>query len=91
MQSFPKAAISQLVMYAAIFGVIGLMFGSISWGIVIGLSVWAFFQLKQLARLQAWLHNHDQPVPESDQVWGELFDDLHRLQKRHHKRKSNQG
>jgi two-component system phosphate regulon sensor histidine kinase PhoR len=87
MQSFPKAAISQLVMYAAIFGVIGLMFGSISWGIVIGLSVWAFFQLKQLARLQAWLHNHDQPVPESDQVWGELFDDLHRLQKRHHKRR----
>ncbi|RVU31793.1 phosphate regulon sensor histidine kinase PhoR [Neptunomonas marina] len=83
MQKSPRAGVSGLFAVIALPAFIGLLLGSLSWGLVAGLSLWAYLQLRQTRRLQKWLLSTDLLPPESHGQWGDIFDDLARLQKRH--------
>jgi len=63
----------------------GLAFGHPFWGLMAGLAVYFFWTLGQIRKLHRWLMNpgaSDEP-PESIGLWGDLFDNLHRLHQGH--------
>lgn len=82
MQRSPHTALSSLVVILLIAGAIGLLAGYVSWALVVGLLFWAVREIRQLKRLQQWLHHSEHEVPEAEGYWGDIFDDLSRLQKR---------
>ena len=89
MQRVPQAAVGSLFLFVAVSATVGLFIGSVSWGMVAGLGLWIFLQLRQIGRLQTWLHKYDSEVPEAEGIWGDIFDDLARIKKRHHKQRSD--
>lgn len=87
MQKSPHAAVSSLLIITVITATLGLTVDSISWGLVVGLLIWATIQIRHMEKLQRWLHDPSEPSPpESTGHWGDIFDDLARLQKRHKRR-----
>lgn len=82
MQRSPHTALSSLVVILLIAGALGLLTGYVSWALVIGLLFWTVREIRQLQRLQQWLHHPEHEVPEAEGYWGDIFDDLSRLQKR---------
>lgn len=87
MQKSRHAAISSLLIITVVTATLGLTVGSMSWGLVIGLLIWATIQIRQIEKLQSWLHDSSEPSPpEATGHWGDIFDDLARLQKRYKKR-----
>jgi len=89
MQRVPQAALGGLFLFAAVSATLGLLAGSVSWGLVAGLGLWIFLQLRQIGRLQQWLHKNDTAIPEAEGVWGDIFDDLARIKKRHNKQRGD--
>ena len=65
MQRVPQAAVGSLFLFVAVSATVGLFIGSVSWGMVAGLGLWIFLQLRQIGRLQTWLHKYDSEVPEA--------------------------
>ncbi|UZE95684.1 phosphate regulon sensor histidine kinase PhoR [Alkalimarinus alittae] len=64
---------------------IGLLVGSLSWTLVIGLAAYLTWTLTQAIKLHQWLYspNTKSTPPESHGLWGDLFDGIHTLQKDH--------
>ena len=62
---------------------LGLLTGQYAWALVVGLSAYLYWNLRQLLRLHQWLKsaNADELPPESSGVWGEVFDQIYHLQK----------
>ncbi len=89
MQKSPHAAVQGLLIYALTSAMLGLIFGQMSWGLVVGLSIWSVQQIRLTAKLKTWLQSPDTLPPEAPGHWGEIFDDLARLQK-HHQHKTTQ-
>ena len=83
MQKSPHASFADLLIYAIVSATIGLIAGHLSWGLVIGLSIWCILQLRQIEKLKNWLQHPDEALPEAQGQWGDIFDDLARVQKRH--------
>ncbi|WP_415889696.1 phosphate regulon sensor histidine kinase PhoR [Neptuniibacter sp. SY11_33] len=66
---------------------LGLLIGYPSWALALSLFVWAFFQARQFNRLMQWFQSEvKQEPPECTGHWGELFDELSRLQRGRQKR-----
>ena len=63
---------------------LGLITGEYAWALVIGLSGYLAWTLRQLLRLQRWLRRSDpdEPPPDSAGIWGDVFDNLYQLQRR---------
>ena len=63
---------------------LGLISGEYAWALVLGLSGYLIWTLRQLLRLQRWLHRSDpdEPPPDSAGIWGDVFDNLYQLQRR---------
>ncbi|MCC6074912.1 phosphate regulon sensor histidine kinase PhoR [Pseudomonas sp. GCM10022188] len=63
---------------------LGLLTGQYAWALVVGLSAYLYWNLRQLLRLHQWLKSADadELPPESSGVWGEVFDQIYHLQKR---------
>jgi two-component system phosphate regulon sensor histidine kinase PhoR len=81
-----RGAIRHTLFAMAAAGFIGWAMGSTAWGIAlfsIGYLIWHF---RQLHRLQDWLISPeaDDP-PDSHGIWGQVFDDVYRLQRRQKK------
>ena len=83
MQKSPHAAVQSLLIYALISATLGMLFGHMSWGLVIGLSIWSIQQIRLTVKLKTWLQSSDKQPPEAQGHWGDIFDDLARMQKRH--------
>ncbi|HSX86817.1 MAG TPA: phosphate regulon sensor histidine kinase PhoR [Pseudomonas sp.] len=66
---------------------LGLATGQYAWMLVIGLSGYLAWHLKQLLRLHEWLRNRqtNEPPPDSHGLWGEVFDSIYHLQRRDQK------
>lgn len=63
--------------------IIGWMLGQPGWALVVGLSIYLVHTLRQIQRLQRWLHTRPgDPPPEARGLWGSIFDDIYRLQRR---------
>lgn len=83
MHKSPHAAAQSLLIYISIPATLGLILGHMGWGLVIGLSIWCIQQIRLTAKLKTWLQHPDTPPPEAQGHWGDIFDDLARMQKRH--------
>jgi len=84
-----RTAVRHSVMALAIAGFVGWLFGSIPWGIAIFAVGYLFWHFRQLHRLQDWLTSPDaEDPPTSHGIWGQVFDDVYRLQRRQKKSKS---
>ena len=86
MQKSPNAPISSLLLLCSITSILGLLFGYLGWGVALGLAIWAFLQIRQIRLLQQWLIKPESTPPESTGFWGDIFDELARIQKRHRNR-----
>ena len=63
---------------------LGSLVGSVAWGMVLTLLGLLGWNYRQLDRLSSWLsRNTDIEVPEGSGLWGKVFDDIYREQKRH--------
>ncbi|WP_020679623.1 phosphate regulon sensor histidine kinase PhoR [Marinobacterium rhizophilum] len=66
---------------------VGLLFGVPAWGAAAGLLGWGAYQIRQFQKLETWLRNNDGTAPpEANGHWGELLDELARMQKADRKR-----
>lgn len=69
---------------------LGMLFGRESWGLIAGMGVWAFIQIRHYKRAMHWLqHERHREPPEARGAWGELFDELARQQKRSRNREAS--
>lgn len=79
--------IQRILFSLLVLSAIGLMIGSLSWTLVIGLASYLVWTLAQAIKLHQWLYapaNQNSP-PESHGLWGDLFDGINRLQKNNNK------
>ena len=83
-----RSAVRRTVLGFVFAGLFGLMFDLVAWSLAItgmGYLVWHYIQLN---KLQAWLSTSDTSEPPySYGLWGALFDDVYRLQRRQKKSK----
>ncbi|MFO7705458.1 MAG: phosphate regulon sensor histidine kinase PhoR [Halopseudomonas sp.] len=66
--------------------VAGLIIGQLAWALVVGLSVYLAWNLRQMLRFHHWLTTQpNEPPPETSGVWGSIFDSIHHLQRRNNR------
>lgn len=84
MQRNRHSMLTSLLLVGGISLVIGLISGYPGWVISFALFCWALFQIRQFNKLVHWFHSRDEQAepPETTGHWGELFDELARLQRR---------
>ncbi|WP_373184579.1 phosphate regulon sensor histidine kinase PhoR [Halopseudomonas sp.] len=69
----------------------GLLVGQLAWALVGGLSLYLAWHLRQMARLQQWLSNHqNDPPPDTRGVWGDIFDSIYHIQRRDSRMRAKQ-
>jgi len=80
-QGYIQRVISALV----ILIIAGLITGSVSVVLILGLGTYVAWTLVQAVKLHRWLYStdHQKTPPESHGLWGDLFDGIHQLQERH--------
>lgn len=64
---------------------VGLITDQYAWALVVGLTLYLAWHLKQLLRLHNWLRTrktNDEAPPEGHGLWGEVFDSIYHLQRR---------
>lgn len=81
-----RNAVQRTIIGFMIAALIGLMFDTVAWSLAItgiGYLIWHYIQLN---KLQTWLQTSDvNDPPYSYGLWGALFDDVYRLQRRQKK------
>ena len=83
-QDWQGALVRRLLLLLGGCLLLGLITGEYAWVLVIGLSGYLVWTLRQLLRLQRWLHraDPDEPPPDSAGIWGDVFDNLYQMQRR---------
>ncbi|MCQ4302504.1 PAS domain-containing sensor histidine kinase [Stutzerimonas frequens] len=83
-QDWQGALVRRLLLLLGGCLLLGLITGEYAWALVIGLSGYLVWTLRQLLRLQRWLRRSDpdEPPPDSAGIWGDVFDNLYQLQRR---------
>lgn len=77
----PSSEIRQIIIILAISLVIGLITGALAWTLVISLSGYIIWNLRQLFRLYDWLKKEKlSDPPSSHGLWGTTFDQIYQLQ-----------
>ncbi|MBL4826518.1 MAG: phosphate regulon sensor histidine kinase PhoR [Spongiibacteraceae bacterium] len=78
-----KIECRNLVILLSFTGLVGGLFGFLSWGLFAGCVCYIAWVLFQLHRIQCWLDKRslDEP-PESRGLWGDVLDGIYRLQRR---------
>ncbi len=68
--------------------VVGLVTGHVAWALVVGLTCYLAWTLRQMMRMHHWLltRPNDAP-PEARGVWGEVFDTIYHMQRREKRRR----
>ena len=86
-QDWHGSLIRRLLLLLGVCLLLGLITGHYAWMLVIGLSIYLAWHLKQLLRLHKWLRTRqaNEPPPDSQGLWGEVFDNIYHLQRRDQK------
>ena len=86
-QDWHGSLIRRLLLLLGVCLLLGLITGHYAWMLVIGLSAYLAWHLKQLLRLHKWLRTRqaNEPPPDSQGLWGEVFDNIYHLQRRDQK------
>lgn len=76
--------LKRLILVLAVGALLGWIFGSVAWGLVLSLALLLSTNLWQLRKLNQWLHQGtDREVPEAKGVWGDSYDEIHHMIRRH--------
>lgn len=76
------AEFRRIVLIVIIALAIGLPLDCTGLTLFVGSLVYIYLSYKQMARLQHWLEHTDLAPPESDGLWGSVFDNIYQLQRR---------
>lgn len=77
-----SAEIRRLFFFLVITIILGLAVGYLSWTLVAGAILYICWMLVQIHKLDTWLlSRRRQPPPDASGIWGDIFDNIHRLQK----------
>lgn len=76
------AEFRRIVLIVIIALAIGLPLDCPGLTLFVGSLVYIYLSYKQMARLQHWLEHTDLAPPESDGLWGSVFDNIYQLQRR---------
>lgn len=90
MQKAQNAMLFSMALSLLAGALTGLLFGFAGWGAAVALCGWGLLQIRHFNRLSEWVQRRDdsQP-PEAPGHWGELFDELARIQRRSGKREQD--
>ena len=78
-----RKGLLQLTLTLIIASIVGFESGYMGYSLAAAFAVYCIWLLSQLRRLQLWLHNPERlSPPASYGIWGEVFDEIHRLQRR---------
>jgi two-component system, OmpR family, phosphate regulon sensor histidine kinase PhoR len=77
------AELRRLAIILVICLVLGLFTGKLAWALLFGMSSYVLAMLYHMRRLNRWLleSNNSEP-PEANGIWGEIFDNIHSLQRK---------
>ncbi|KRW61229.1 phosphate regulon sensor histidine kinase PhoR [Pseudomonas sp. TTU2014-080ASC] len=84
-QNWRAALIRHYLLLIAACLLVGLITDQYAWALVVGLTLYLAWHLKQLLRLHNWLRTrktNDEAPPEGHGLWGEVFDSIYHLQRR---------
>ncbi|WP_299182399.1 phosphate regulon sensor histidine kinase PhoR [uncultured Neptuniibacter sp.] len=90
MQQNRHSIISSLLLVSGISLAVGVVIGIPGWAFGVGTFGWALYQARQFNRLMDWftLREGQHEPPETAGHWGELFDELSRMQRRQQTREA---
>lgn len=78
-----SAEIQRVLIFTAICVVIGLIFGHLTWTLILGGTLYMSWTLWQIWRLDQWIINKEPGLPpEAPGIWGDIFDRIYHLQRR---------
>jgi len=84
-----RSAIRRLIFSLALAFVVGWSLDILAYTLILTLGVYLAWHLRQLHKLQQWLTSRDmEDPPTSHGLWGSIFDDVYRLQRRQAKSKN---
>ncbi|MCP5161284.1 MAG: phosphate regulon sensor histidine kinase PhoR [Hahellaceae bacterium] len=80
-----SAHLSTVIAGIILLFILGLVLGEVAWVMLAGNLIYLGWTLRQTFRLHQWLNHSDESLdtPESYGLWGDLFDNIHKLQKHH--------
>ncbi len=82
------AEIRRIVVCALLCVLFGLINGHLTWTLIAGGAVYMVWMLWQIRQLDIWLQNsHRLEPPDASGIWGDIFDNIVRLQKRQRREK----
>ena len=81
----------RLLLLATVAGVLGLLTGFYAWSLVLVMTGYLLWNLRQLVRLFVWLKRADpnELPPESNGLWGEVLDEIYRMQRRNERQRAS--
>ncbi|MEM5537321.1 phosphate regulon sensor histidine kinase PhoR [Neptuniibacter pectenicola] len=83
MQKNRHSMLTNLMVVGGVSFTVGLMLGYPGWTMCLGLIAWSLVQIRQFNKLRDWFHEDTThaELPETTGHWGEIFDELSRLQR----------
>ena len=83
-----NAEIRRVVLIGLVFGLLGFINGQIAWSLVAGGVLYLAWIFQQISRLEKWLQaGQGSPPPEASGIWGDIFDNIYRMQRKQKKEK----
>ncbi|GAA6151288.1 phosphate regulon sensor histidine kinase PhoR [Pseudoteredinibacter isoporae] len=80
------AELKRIAFFTLICLIFGWLNGYISWTLIIGGGLYMGWVLLQIRQLYLWVTSRRrEPPPDTVGIWGEIFDNIYRMQKRHEK------
>ena len=84
-----NAEVRRLLVFTSLCVLFGLLNGYLSWTLIAGGAAYMGWMMWQIYRLDQWLQNsRSQQPPDAPGIWGDIFDNIVRLQKRQRREKS---
>ena len=83
-----SAELQRVLGLAAIGILFGFINGYMSWTLIATCALYISWLLWQIRRLDLWLAKPNKQPPDANGIWGEIFDNIHRLQKKNNGWKS---
>jgi two-component system phosphate regulon sensor histidine kinase PhoR len=83
-QNWRAIIIRRVILIVLVSSLVGMVTGYYAWSLLAGLSLYLFWNLRQLLRLHEWLKTQqgDEAPPVGYGLWGEVFDSIYHLQRR---------